>query len=228
MRYSAKVQIGVSLALLLVTDLLYRYFSLEGFNQPWTMDHNFGSWMDLVLMGKLNNGGGWVAINCIPTAAHTIWGVVAGQLLMKDISHERKFKTIIIAGAVALIVGFGLDLSGVTPIIKRIATSSFVFASGGWALVGLAISFWLIDMKEYKKWIFPFTVVGTNSIFIYMFYQTIGHQWLNGFVAIFTNGMLGWTGISEFVIRVFTCLSILAIEWGLCYWLYKRKIFFRI
>ena len=228
MKYPAKVQLAVSVFLLLITDLLYRNFPIEGYNQPWVIDKNFGSWMDMVLMGKINNGGGWVAINFIPTAAHTIWGVLAGQILIKDVSQNYKFKTLLISGAIALIIGFGLDWTGITPIIKRIATASFVFASGGWALIGLALSYWLIDIKGYKNWIFIFTVVGTNSIFIYVFFQTVGGQWLNKFIAIFSKGMLQWTGASDFVLNLFTCLVILAVEWGLCYWLYKRKIFFRI
>lgn len=228
MKYPIRMQLTVSLLLLLISDLAYRYFPVEGFNQPWTIDKNFGSWMDLVLMGKLNNGGGWVAINCISTAAHTIWGVLAGQLLLKEVSRKCKFKTLFIAGAIALVLGFGLELTGITPIIKRIATSSFVFASGGWALIGLALSYWLIDIKGYNSWIFVFTVVGTNSIFIYVFFNTVGGQWLNDFIAIFSKGMLRWTGASDFVLNVFTCLVILAAEWGLCFWLYKRKIFFRI
>ncbi|MBW8324591.1 MAG: DUF5009 domain-containing protein [Prolixibacteraceae bacterium] len=228
MKYPVKVQLGVSLLLLLVTDLAYRYFPVEGYNQPWVIDKNFGSWMDMLLMGKINNGGGWVAINCISTAAHTIWGVLAGQLLLQKINQKSKFKTLMIAGAIALILGFGLDWTGVTPIIKRIATASFVLASGGWALIALALSFLLIDIKGYKNWIFAFTVVGTNSIFIYVFFQTVGGQWLNDFIAIFSKGVLQWTGAPEFVLNVFTSLTILAAEWGLCYWLFKRKIFFRI
>lgn len=228
MKYPLKVQLAVSLLLLLGSDLAYRWFPLEGYNQPWVIDKNFGSWMDMLLMGKLNNGGGWVTINCISTAAHTIWGVLAGQLLLKDVSRKCKFKTLLVAGGIALFIGFSLDLTGITPIIKRIATSSFVFSSGGWALIVLAISYWLIDIKGYKNWIFIFTVVGTNSIFIYIFFQTVGQQWLNDFVAIFSKGMLSWTGASVFILNLFTSIVILATEWGLCYWLYRRKIFFRI
>lgn len=228
MKYPLKVQLAVSLLVLLISDLAYRWFPVEGYNQPWVIDKNFGSYMDMLLMGKLNKGGGWVTINCISTAAHTIWGVMAGQLLIKDLSQKSKFVTLLLAGGIALFIGFSLDLTGITPIIKRIATSSFVFASGGCALIGLALSYWLIDIKGYKNWIFIFTVVGTNSIFIYIFIQTVGGQWLNDFTAIFSKGMLSWTGASGFVLNLFTSLAILAIEWGLCYWLYRRKIFFRI
>lgn len=228
MRFKWTTQIAVSIGLLLLTEILYRSFPLEGYNQPFVKDHNFGSWMDMIVMGKINNGGGWVAINCIPTAAHTIWGVVAGQWLQSKTSGKEKIKKLLIIGGLFLVAGYLLDWLNITPIIKRISTSSFVLASGGWALLALAFSYWLIDVKQYKNWIFPFVVVGTNPIFIYLFFNTVGYQWFNGFVAIFTHGVLGWFATPEFLVELLTSLAILALEWYLLYYLYKRKIFFRI
>ena len=228
MQYKWPVQIAVSFGLLILTEFAYRTFSLEGYNQPFVKDHNFGSWMDIVLMGKINNGGGWVAINFIPTAAHTIWGVVAGQMLMSAKPAMDKFKIIAVAGLIFLALGYLLDWTSITPIIKRICTSSFVMASGGWALLALAFSYWLIDIKKINGWIFPFVIFGTNAIFIYMFFNTVGEQWFNDFVSIFTGGVLVWFGASVFVTNLFTSLTILTLEWFLCYYLYKKQIFFRI
>ena len=228
MRYKWSVQIIVSLGLLVVIETLYRTFPLEGYNQPFVKDHNFGSWMDTILMGKINRGGGWVAINCIPTAAHTIWGVIAGQVLQSSKKEIQKAKLIAIAGAIILIFGYALDWTSITPIIKRISTSSFVLVSGGWALLVLAFSYWLIDIKKVNKWIFPFVIVGTNSIFIYLFFNTVGSQWFNSFVGIFTHGILDWFNTPEFVVKLAISLTILGLEWWLCYFLFKKKIFFKI
>ena len=228
MRYKWSTQIIVSIGLLLLTELLYRTFSMEGYNQPFVKDHNFGSWMDMVLMGKINNGGGWVTINFLPTAAHTIWGVVAGQILMSAKTGAKKIQLLVIAAFIALSVGYILDWASVTPIIKRIATSSFVLASGGWAILVLALSYWVIDVKKLNGMVFPFAIIGMNSIFIYMFANTVGGQWFNGFVSIFTDGLLHWFGASEFVMNLLASLSVLALEWLLCYYLYLKKIFFRI
>ncbi|NQU52345.1 MAG: DUF5009 domain-containing protein [Bacteroidetes bacterium] len=227
MRYKWSTQILVSIGLLLFTEIAFRTFSVDGYNQPFVKGHNFGSWMDMILMGKTNDGG-WLAINFIPTAAHTIWGVVAGQLLMSSKSEKQKVKLIAIAGAVILVTGYLLDWTSVTPIIKRISTSSFVLASGGWALLVLALSYWVIDIKKINKWIFPFIIFGTNPIFIYMFFNTVGEQWFNKFVGIFTIGFLSWFNTPEFLMQLVTSLTILTFEWFLCYYLYKRKIFFRI
>lgn len=226
-RFPLRTQIAVSFGLLLLTELLYRLFPVEGFDQPFVQGQNFGTWMDLVLMGKVN-GGGWVTINCLPTAAHTIWGVVAGKVLISDRPPAQKIKLFLVAGVAGLVVGYGMDILGITPIIKRIATTSFVIVSGGWCLLALALCYWLVDVKGYKRFVFFFSIVGMNSIFIYMFTQTIGHQWLNGFAAIFTNDILQWLGAREAAMHIAAALAALAINWYLCYWLYRRKIFIKV
>jgi predicted acyltransferase len=227
MRWPARNQVIFSLGLLLLTELLYRFTGIEGFDQPFVKDQNFGSFMDMVLMGKLNNGGGWVAINAIPTAAHTIWGVLAGKLLDSDRPQLNKVKVLLIAGFSMLVVGYGLDWVGFTPIIKRICTTSFVIASGGWSLMALAGAYWLIDVKKKAGWITMFVIVGMNPIFIYLFMETVGREWLVPFVFVFTNGIFSFTGLHEGM-HVLNALVCLGIAWYLTYWLYKRKIFIKI
>jgi predicted acyltransferase len=226
-RRSWGFQLVVSLLLLLLTELLYRFVLMPGFDQPFVQGHNFGAWMDTVLMGKINSGG-WVAINILPTAAHTIWGVLAGKLLISDLSSRKKISILLIAGAVGLISGFGLDWAGITPIIKRIATSSFTLASGGWVMLVLAFLYWLVDVKNNKRYAWIATVVGMNAIFIYVFFETVGGQWVNPTVGIFVKGFTGLAGIPEGIRELLSALAVWTLEWGLCYWLYKKKIFFKL
>jgi len=217
-----RTQLLISLGLLGLTEILYRAYDPQN---PFVKGENFGSWMDLILMGKIN-GGGWVAINCIPTAAHTIWGSICGKILMSDRTAFKKIKIFLIAGAIGLLLGYGLDL-GITPIIKRISTISFVFASGGWALFALAFFYWLVDVKQVHSWTKFFIIVGMNSIFIYLFAGLLG-GWLVDLVEIFNFGFLGPLGFSELVLRLINALLVLAIMWYLCYFLYKKKIFFKV
>ncbi len=226
-RLSLLNQLVISIGLLIFAELAYRSFPVAGFDQPFVMGHNFGSWMDRVLMGKINPEG-WVAVNCVPTAAHTIWGVIVGKILIGNRSEMQKIKIIAIAGLIGITLGYSMDYAGVTPIIKRISTSSFVIVSGGWALLAMAFFYWLIDLKGFKMWTIFFTIVGINSIFIYMFSGTIGSQWLNGYMMIYTDGFFSMLGVSSGIIKLSNALIVLGIEWYLCYWLYKRKIFFRI
>lgn len=224
MRYRPRTQILVSFGLLLLTEVLYRLWSVPGFDQPFVKDHNFGSYVDLLLMGKLNPGGGWVAFNCVPTAAHTIWGVLAGQVLRSRLDQVSKLKQLVVPGLILLVAGYALD--PITPIIKRIATSSFVIVTGGWCLLVLAALYWLVDVKGFRRWCWFGIIVGMNPIFIYMFNNTVGPQWLNGFLQIFTEGFLSAAGPAA-VDLVNASLS-LAVHWYLCYWLYRHKILIKI
>ena len=218
-----KIQLGVSLGLLVLTELMYRLYDPAA---PFVKGENFGSYTDLLLMGKIN-GGGWVAINCIPTAAHTLWGAMCGKLLLSSRSDQLKIKYFLIAGFIALLIGYALDFGGITPIIKRISTSAFVFASGGWAILTLALFYWLIDIKKIKSWTFLFIIVGMNPIFIYLFAGILG-RWLFNFVKIFNFGFFQPMGFPENLLNLTNSFLTMGALWYLCYFLYKKKIFFKI
>lgn len=226
-RWKTGYQLLFSLGLLILTECLYRYTNVPGFNQPFTDQHNFGNYIDLILMNKINPGG-WVAINCIPTAAHTIWGAVAGKWLLSLPNDKTKIIRISILGVVALILGYGLNIAGITPIIKRIATTSFTLASGGWCLLGLAFLYAWIDVLQHKKFLNFFLIVGMNSIFIYVFFEIVVSRWLGEYINVIVNGLISPIGITQNPIMIIGSLVIFAVEWGLCYWLYKKKIFFKV
>jgi predicted acyltransferase len=225
-RWDFKWQFLFSLGLLLLTELIYRFSHITGFDLPFTDQHNFGNYMDLLLMNKINKGG-WVAINCIPTTAHTIWGVLAGKLLLSELSNKVKIKWLLFFGVIFLFIGFGMDLT-ITPIIKRIATSSFVFVSGGYCLLFLAFSYWWIDVKAHKKGLHFFTVVGMNSIFIYLFIEIVADRWFSEYIHAFGKGLLPYLGFTTNIIGIISALAVFVLEWKICEFLYKKKIFFKI
>jgi len=223
-RWTAAAQILFCFGLLFLTELLYRLTNIPGFDQPFTDQHNFGNYMDLVLMNKINNDG-WVAINCIPTAVHTIAGALAGKLLL---GSKEKIKPLLVWGLISLFLGYSLDIAGITPIIKRIATSSFTLASLGWCLMGLAFCYWWIDLTDHKKYLKFFIVVGMNSIFIYLFFEIVGHRWFNGYVGAITNGLMKLVNMPTMPMLIITSFCIFGLEWGICYFLYRKKIFFKL
>lgn len=222
------IQLAISVMLLLTTELCYRLILIPGYDQPFITQHNFGNFMDMMMMGKINRDG-WVAFNFIPTAAHTIWGVLIGKVLISNsFSSTKKMKTLVIAGIIGLLSGYGLDWAGITPIIKRIATSSFVLASVGWILLITAFLYWIIDIKRKNKLAWIAVVVGMNPIFIYMLFETVGHQWFNGAVAIFVNGFAGLAGMGNTYSNLLSSVVTLGLYWVLCYWLHKKRIFFKL
>ena len=223
MNKPVRIQIIISLLFLVVTEAIYRFFPVEGFNHPFVANENFGTWLDLQY-GGADLDGHWVSFNAIPTTAHTIWGVLAGQLLMSKKSNSQKLKILIFAGMIGVISGYALD--PITPIIKRICTSSFILASGGWTVLTLAFSFWLIDMMKQRNWSLFFAIVGLNPLFIYLFAHVGGGEFIETIVHPFTMALFGWAG--DAMAHVLTALVVLFLLWYICYWLYKRKIFIRI
>jgi predicted acyltransferase len=222
-----KVQIIASVALLVLTEVLYRTVLMPGFDQPFVFGKNFGAWMDTVLMGKVNSDG-WVAINFLPTAVHTIAGVAIGKVFTRSEDGARPLATLLVAAITCLIAGYSLDLFHITPIIKRISTSSFVLTSLGWVILIFVLIYWLVDIMKFDKYAWVITAVGMNAIFIYLFFETVGRQWLNAVVKIFSDGVLNRAGASAHWQEVMAALIAVFVEWAICYWLYKRRIFFKL
>ncbi len=73
-----------------------------------------------------------------------------------------------------------------------------------------------------------FSVVGTNSIFIYLFAETVGVQWVRGFGNIFTEGVLSPLGMSIEWINVINAFVGLFIFWYITYFLDKKKVYFKV
>ncbi len=217
-------QVLFSLGLLALTEGIYRFFPVEGFNHPFTPNENFGTWLDL-LYGGADLNGSWVSFNAVPTTAHTIWGVLTGQWLMRDLYKPRKLAGIAIAGF--LLVALGCLLDPVSPIIKRISTASFVLVSGGWSLLTLALFYWIVDIREWKGgWTFFFQIVGMNSLFIYLFAHVGGADFIENIIHPFSYFLLSWG--SELTQQVGTSIWVWLAMWGLCYWMYRRRIFIKI
>ena len=223
MRKTVKWQLIVSFLLILVSELLYRFWNVEGFNHPYTPDQNFGSWFDLALTGT-PGGGHWVAFNAISTTAHTIWGVITGMILMNDWTPKKKIRVMAVAGLVGVVIGF--SMSPFIPIIKHICTSSFVIVSGGWSLIAMALSYWLIDVRKYRRYSLFFAVVGMNPLFIYLFAHTGGNNLIESIAKPFIYAIFGTFGKLPYEMAL--SLSVWAGLWSICYFLYKRQVFIKL
>ena len=223
---SFSFQLIFTLVILLLIDLAYRFFPVEGFNHPWVNYENLGAWFNNLIEG-VDKASEWATLNFVSTTAHTVWGVLCGRLLMSDRSPADKIRLLFIAGLSALVIGYGLDLANITPIIKKIATSSFVFASGGWCILVLCFCYWLIDVRKlFLNGSRMFIIVGMNSIFIYLFFHIGGAGLIRKIVNPFSQLFFSWAG--DLTVGVITSLTVWAGLWYLCYWLYKNKIFIKI
>jgi len=181
---------------------------------------NIGAVIDTWIFGHPNPDN-WVNINFLTSTVTTLFGVWTGQLLQSQRSHAQKMRILAISAGVCLAIG--LIIHPWNPIIKRICTTSFTLYSTGWILLMLLAFYWFVEVKGFRKWTFPLVVVGANSIFIYSLEQVL-RGWLDKAIGVFTF-RFAWLG--DFAPVAQSC-AVLLVMWYLCYWLYRRKIFFKL
>ncbi len=223
LRKNVKWQLLVSFALILVSDLLYQFWPVEGYNMPYTPGHNFGVWFDSVTVGHLHPNN-WVTFNAVPTCAHILWGVCTGKLLMTDWSRKKKLLIMLSAGVAGIVGGYLLGLY--IPMIERISTSSFVIFSGGWCLLAMGLSYLFVDILRFRKIATFFAIMGMNPIFIYIFTSLGGRNLLTRMARPFTYRLFNWGG--DLVINMVTIVVVAFMVWGICYYMYRRKIFIKL
>ena len=218
-RMRFRYQVAAGLAMLAGYWALFAIF--PGPAGPWSQTGNIGAVIDLKVLGY-NYSGYYTTINFIGNAVTILFGCWTGMLLRTGKSHAYKLK--VLAACAAAGWALGLALQPVNPMVKRLWTASFTFFSAGWVILMLIAFYWLIEVKQVKGWAFPFVVLGMNSIFIYSLGQTGLGGWLNRGLGNFTKnfGFLGDLGaIPQHIL-------VLAMMWYACYWLYRRRIYFKI
>jgi predicted acyltransferase len=159
-------------------------------------------------------------LSTIPAVSTCLLGALAGHWLRTTRPPARKALGLALAGVASLFVGW--TWGHWFPIIKNIWSSSFVLFAGGWSLLLLALFYWIIDVRGYRRWTFFFTVIGLNPITIYL----IRSQFDFGTIAnIFLHGFINYLG--PYKPLVFD-LSVLAVGWLFLYFLYRQKIFLKV
>ncbi len=120
-------------------------------------------------------------VSTIPAIATTLFGVLTGHWLQSERTKEEKTAWMFVAGNIFLLLGAILDMW--LPINKNMWTSSYSIFMAGWALVCLAMLYWLIDVKGYKKWATPLVIYGMNAITVFF---------LSGFIGRLYTGIIRW------------------------------------
>jgi heparan-alpha-glucosaminide N-acetyltransferase len=220
---------GTVAAVILVGYTLFWVFNpWNGPDGPWAMGgENAGKAFDRWMLGLWwpgrNYSGNYVGLNAIPSAANMIFGVMAGQTLLHAKRRGRAALYLALAGLLAIVVGFALG--PVVPLVKRIWTPSFAVFSAGWTTLFLAGFYWAIDVMGSKWWTYPLVVVGTNSIAAYVIGQLFG-GWFRSLAGVWVNllePLLGPIGV-PMVHRVLFFTA----AWLVLWWLYRRRIFFKL
>jgi predicted acyltransferase len=156
----------------------------------------------------------------IPAVANVLAGTLIGFRLIKKDSDKSKISTFLISGSALVVIALLWNI--IYPINKYLWTGSFVSLTCGISILAICLFYWLIDMKGYTRWAFPFRVIGMNPLTIYVLQGVFDF----GIIAkIFIHGF--YTHLGGFQ-EPFYALCVLAVKWLFLYFLYKKEIFLKV
>jgi len=213
-------------------------YTFSGFAAHWSMNANFGQAFDLWFLNLFPphhfkyNAGGYSTLNFIPSTATMLIGVMAGELLRGPRLPMDKLKLMLASGAVCFVVAILCDPQILPfihnayilcPIVKKIWTPSWALFCSGWTLWILSGFYYLVDIAGYKKWTFPFVVVGVNCTAMYLMWQMF-KGWVNQ--SIRTH--FGTWPFETTYGPIWASLAWTLVLWLICLWMYRRKIFLKV
>jgi predicted acyltransferase len=193
-------------------------------HDPFSQWGNFPNYVDRMILlphqmyEKYGDPEGPVSM--IPAISTALIGLFAGRWLKSERQGDRKALGLAAAGLVCLVLG--LAWSPFLPVIKKIWTSSYVLVAGGFSLELLALFYWLIDVRGWKNWCFPFVVIGMNPITIYLLMEIVDFDRVQRY---FLGGIAKTVPADAGLI---SAVGVVLAEWLLLYFLYKNKMFFRV
>jgi predicted acyltransferase len=101
-------------------------------------------------------------LSTFPAVATVLLGVFAGRWLRGGRPPAERAVGLFLAGNAGLLLG--LVWHEAFPINKNLWTSSYVVFTAGMALHFLAMCYWVVDVRGWRRWARPFTVLGVNAI----------------------------------------------------------------
>jgi predicted acyltransferase len=233
-----RTQIAITLGLLIFYSLLVKFVPAPGFAAgDLTKEGSLPSFIDRVVFGnhvwrqaKVYDPEG--LLSTIPAIATTMMGVLTGQWLRTEKTRIEKVAGMFVVGAVC--VAFGWSWNAFLPINKALWTSSYVLFTGGLAVQFLALCYWVIDIKGYRRWAKPFEVFGLNAIALYVVADIIA-------ASLGEIKVGGETSLGEWIYdRLFAswaspvnaslafAISFVLVCYVLMWILYRRRIFLKV
>lgn len=192
----------------------------EGVNPLIDRAWSIAWWIDTNYLTLLHRPEGGFAV--IPMLSHAMIGTFVGSFMRRtDITDARR--TLLMFAGTAGLFAAGFALLPICPCVKGDWSPSFAFITCGIGLAFLTAFHWLIDVKGWKRWAFPFIVVGMNSITIYMLVVIVDFRDVSRF---FLGGLasLGSPGFSKMLISLGSTVAVWLVMW----FLYCKKVFLKV
>lgn len=228
--FKTSVRAIIAAVILIGYWLLLRYVpapDMPAGTDPFSIEGNIVGYVDRsILPGRLYQDifDPEGLLSLFPAIVTAMLGAFTGEFVRlpeEKISGERK--TVYMFATAAVMLAVGLVWSKVLPINKPLWTSTFVLVAGAYSVGMFALFYWLIDVKGWRGWTYPFKVVGMNSITIYLAQRIISFRGIDHF---FFDGVMGLCSL-EWALVV-NHAGYLLLIWLFCWFLYKQKIFLKV
>lgn len=219
-------QIALTLSLLFGYWLILLLVPTPG-GHAWdlTMQGNLAGWLDRTyLPGSLccyTFGDNEGILSTMPSIATVMLGVFAGTWLRSSRTPNDKARGLAAAGLVSLAIGY--LWWPLFPVIKNLWTSSYVMLAGGWSLLLLALFYYVIDVRGYRRWAFPFVVIGMNAITIYVIQEIVD---FNQIATFFAGGVAKM--LTAGAAAVLIAATAVVVRWLFLRYLYAKGTFLRV
>jgi len=174
-----------------------------------------------VLYGSIDPEG---ILGTVPAIATALLGMFVGESLTSGLSQRSGAKVtawMVLAGIVML--ALGLLWGEVFPVNKKMWTSSFVLVVGAYSTLMFALFYYIIDVLRWRRWTFFFTVIGMNSITIYLAQRFVRFSYTSE--KLF-GGLVGL--MPEDSRAFFSQAAYIAVCWLFLYVLYRHRIFLKV
>lgn len=201
---------------------------------------NFSAWIDSILL----QGHMWSQtktwdpeglFSTLPAISTTLFGVLAGQLLRSGMAALEKIVLMLIGGNLA--IATALFWQQWLPINKNLWTSSYALFMSGMAMLVLAVCYYLIDIRGWRKGVKPFCVYGMNAITVFVLSGVVGRllyliKWPSGADTItlkqwlMDSFFLPW--LSPINASLTYALCFVFISYIAMHYLYIKQIFIKI
>ena len=185
MHFTRNWQIILTSGLLLIYWALLSFVKIDEWGGGnFGPDNNLAEYIDRIVLGRFRDGSTitetgidfgkyrytWL-ISSLNFGVTVMSGVLAGQIMKGSLSKIKKVQWLAIGGVLMIVAGqlWGLQM----PIIKKIWTSSMTLYSSGICFLLMALFYYLVDYKNYGKYLNWLKIYGMNSILAYMLYEIV-------------------------------------------------------
>ena len=163
-------------------------------------------------------------LSTLPAIVTAMLGMFTGEFVRRSeeqVSGSRKALRMAAGAAVLLVLALCLD--PLQPVNKKLWTPAFVFAAGAYSLGMFALFYYIIDVRQWRRWSYFFQVIGLNSITIYMLQRIVRVSYTSEF---FFGGLA--SKFSPEVASVIFSAGYVTVCWLLLRFLDRKKIYLKV